>query len=389
MAHAAKTAKKARKTRPAGRAHEPLRFAVVGQGYFAQAAVLPAFARAQGCELRALFSEDATKLRALKRKYGVAAALGYEQYDDYLRSGEVDAVYVTVPNDQHRQYVERAAQAGVHVLCEKPLGVDAKDAEAMIAACQSANVRLMTAYRLHFEAATLEAIQRVQSGEIGRPRFFASTFAMQVRKGNIRTSAARGGGPLLDLGIYCVNAARSLFRAEPTEVMAIAASRESDSRFAEVDEQVTAILRFPDERVAQFTCSFGAYDHSTLTVVGEKGRVRLDPAYDYAVPLKLVTEIEGKKPREKTFAKRDQVAAERVMFARAVREGRDPEPSGREGLADLRVLDAITRAIESRRVESVGSGSEPAVEHPNKNQRIERPPHGMPDLVHARSPGQD
>jgi predicted dehydrogenase len=141
--------------------------------------------------------------------------------------------------------------------------------------------------------------------------------------------------------------------------------------------------------VAQFTCSFGAYDHSFLTVVGEKGRVCLDPAYDYAVPLTVVTEVKGKKPREKTFAKRDQVAAELVMFARSVREGRDPEPSGREGLADLRVLDAIARAIDSHRVEPVVSGSEPAVEHPNKNQRIQRPPHGMPDLVHARSPGRD
>jgi len=170
----------------------PVRFAVIGQGYFAQAAVLPAFARAEGCELRAIFSEDETKLRALKRKYGVTAAFGYERYDEYLGSGEVDAVYVTVPNDQHREYVERAARAGVHVLCEKPLGVDAEDAERMVAVCDSAGVRLMTAYRLHFEAATLEAIERVQSGDIGRPRFFASTFAMQVRKDNIRTRAERG-----------------------------------------------------------------------------------------------------------------------------------------------------------------------------------------------------
>ncbi len=366
----------------------PLRFAVIGQGYFAQAAVLPAFAQAQGCQLRALFSEDHTKLRALKRKYGLTAAFGYDRYDEYLRSGEVDAVYVAVPNDQHREYVERAARAGVHVLCEKPLGVDADDAERMVAACESAHVRLMTAYRLHFEAATLEAIERVQSGDIGRPRFFASTFALQVRKDNIRTSAARGGGPLLDLGIYCVNAARSLFRAEPTEVMATAASRESDPRFKEVPEQVAATLRFPDDRLAQFTCSFGAYDHSSLTVVGQKGRVCLDPAYDYAVPLTVMTDVEGKKPREKTFAKRDQVAAELVMFARSVREGRDPEPSGREGLADLRVLDAIARAIDSRRVERVVSGRDLALERPKKNQRIERPAHGMPGLVHAQSPGR-
>jgi predicted dehydrogenase len=365
-----------------------LRFAVIGQGYFAQAAVLPAFPRADGCELRALFSEDETKLRVLKRKYGVAAALGYDQYDEYLRSGEVDAVYVALPNDLHRDYVERAAAAGVHVLCEKPLAATAADAARVVRACEDANVRLMTAYRLHFEAGTLEAIERVMSGDIGRPRFFASTFAMQVSKDNIRTRQERGGGPLLDLGVYCVNAARSFFRAEPTEVVAMAASRQGDRRFAEIDEQVTATLRFPDDRLAQFTCSFGAYDHSLLTVIGDKGRVSLNPAYDYAVPLKLELEVEGRKPREKTFPKRDQIAAELVAFARAMREGVDPEPSGDEGLADLRVLDAIAYAIETGRAEPVPAGERARVKHPSKGQSIERPPHGMPDLVHTQSPGR-
>jgi predicted dehydrogenase len=352
--------------------------------------VLPAFAEARGCELRALFSDDETKLRALKKKYGVDAALGYDQYDEYLRGGEVDAVYVTLPNDLHRDFVVRAARAGVHVLCEKPLGVDAADAERMVAACEDARVTLMTAYRLHFEAGTLEAIERVRRGDLGRPRFFASTFGLQVRGGNIRTKRERGGGPLLDLGIYCVNAARSLFRAEPLEVVAAAASRKGDRRFAEIDEQVAATLRFPDDRLAQFTCSFGTYDHSFLSVVGEKGRLSMAPAYDYAVPLSLEVEIEGRKPIRKTFAKRDQVAAELVAFARAVREGRKPEPSGEEGLADLRVLDAIQRAIESGRAEPVeGKGRGARLPHPAEDQAIERPAHGMPDLVHAEPAGRD
>ena len=225
---------------------EPVRFAVIGQGYFAQGAVLPGFKEADGCELRAIFSEDETKLRALKRKYGVAAALGYDQYDDYLRSGEVDAVYVALPNDKHAEYVIRAARAGVHVLCEKPIATNSADAERMLAACADNGVKLMIAYRLHFEGATLDAIERVRRGDIGRPRFFSSTFAMQVRGGNIRTRRARGGGPLLDLGIYCVNAARALFRAEPTEAFAMSASLRGDRRFREIDEQVTAMLRFPE-----------------------------------------------------------------------------------------------------------------------------------------------
>ena len=373
--------------RRARRSREPVRYAVIGQGYFAQGAVLPGFKEADGCELRAIFSEDDTKLRALKRKYGVEAALGYDQYDDYLRSGEVDAVYVALPNDKHADYVIRAARAGVHVLCEKPLATSSKDAERMLRACADSGVMLMTAYRLHFEGATLEAIERVRRGDIGRPRFFSSTFAMQVQQGNIRTRRARGGGPLLDLGIYCVNAARALFRAEPTEAFAMSARLRGDRRFKEIDEQVTAMLRFPGDRLAQLTCSFGAHDHSALAVIGEKGRIRMDPAYEYASALTVEAEITGKKPQRKTFPKRDQVAAELVAFARCIREEREPEPSGEEGLADLYVLEAIQRATETGRIEPIQRISRRA--RPTKAQSIRRKPHGMPDLVHVEPAGRD
>ena len=374
------------KRRRVKRASEPVRFAVIGQGYFAQGAVLPAFREAPGCELRAIFSSDATKLRALRGKHGVDAALGYEEYDDYLRSGEVDAVYIALPNDMHGDYTIRAARAGVHVLCEKPIATRSEEAEAMIAACADGGVKLMIAYRLHFEGATLEAIDRVHRGDIGRPRFFSSTFAMQVKDDNIRTRRARGGGPLLDLGVYCVNAARALFGAEPLEVAAMSASRRRERRFREIDEMVTALLRFPDDRLAQFKCSFGAYDHSALTVIGDKGRIRLDPAYEYSTALTVETEITGKKPQRRVFPKRDQIAAELVAFARCIRDGRAPEPSGEEGLADLRVIEAIERAVASGRVERVARVRRRV--RPSKAQAIRRRPHAMPDLVHAESPGR-
>ena len=363
-----------------------LRFAVIGQGYFAQSAVLPAFEQAAGCELRAIFSQDKTKLRALRRKYGVAAALGYDEYDDYLRSGEVDAIYIALPNDMHHDYTVRAARAGIHVLCEKPIATNSHDAESMIAACADNGVKLMIAYRLHFEGATLEAIEHVARGDIGTPRFISTTFGMQVQDENIRTRDAHGGGPLLDLGIYCVNAARALFRAEPTEAAAISATIRGDRRFKEIDEQVTAVLRFPGERLAQLTCSFGAYEHSALTVIGSKGRIRLDPAYEYASGLTLEMDVADHRPRRKTFPKRDQIAAELTGFARCIRERREPEPSGQEGLADLRVLEAIQRSTESGRMEPVAPVVRKA--RPSKAQAIRRKPHGMPDLVHAEPPGR-
>jgi glucose-fructose oxidoreductase len=357
----------------------------VGLGHFAQAAVLPAFARADGCELRALFSSDRAKRSALGRKYG-AVALGYDEYDDYLRRNEVDAVYVAVPNDLHADFAIRAARAGVHVLCEKPLAPDAGAATRIVAACKANGVRLMVAYRLHFEAGNLDAVHRIRRGDLGRPRFLSTTFALQVRAGNIRTKRARAGGPLLDLGIYCVNAARYLFGAEPTSVVAVAATTKGEARFAEIDEQVTAILKFPDERTAQLTCSFGAYDHSTMTVVGTKGLLTLDPAYDYATDIALRVQAKGKRPTRKVFPKSDQVAAELVGFARGVRDGVALSSSGEEGVADLRVMDAIRRSLESGRTEAV-AGVEREL-RPSKRQAIRRAAHGMPSLVHAQSGGR-
>ncbi len=133
------------------------------------------------------------------------------------RAGIFDAVYITLPNSRHREYTERAALAGVHVLCEKPMAVTSRDCAAMIRAAEAGGVRLMIAYRLHFEPANMRAVELVRRGALGRTRQFHSAFSMQVRPGNIRLRDDLGGGPLADLGIYCINAARYLFGANPTE----------------------------------------------------------------------------------------------------------------------------------------------------------------------------
>jgi len=175
-----------------------VRYAVIGQGYIAQVAVLPSFAHARrNSELAALVSDDPEKLRKLGRKYGVSHLFGYEDFEKGLREAEVDAVYIALPNDMHRAYTERAASAGVHVLCEKPMAPSAADCEAMIRATQAAGVRLMIAYRLHFQKGNLKAVEIVKSGRLGQPRFFSSDFSMQVKdKDNIRLQRERGGGPL-------------------------------------------------------------------------------------------------------------------------------------------------------------------------------------------------
>src|SRR5690606_19530964 len=153
---------------------------------------------------------------------------------------------------------------------EKPMAPTEAECAQMIRACEQRGVKLMIAYRLHFESANLVAIELVRGGEIGAPRIFTSVFTMQVREGNTRVQPRRGAGPIYDVGVYCVNAARYLFRSEPVEVSALRLTGE-DARFASVEEAYAVTLRFPEERVAQFTCSFGAYPRASYHVVGTEG----------------------------------------------------------------------------------------------------------------------
>jgi glucose-fructose oxidoreductase len=360
-----------------------VRYAVVGQGYFAQVAILPAFAKAKkNSELVALVSDDPTKLEALGQEYGVTRLVGYDGYDDLLGSGEVDAVYIALPNSMHREYTERAARLGVHVLCEKPLGVTPEDAEAMVEACAAGGVKLMTAYRLHFEEANLRAVEIVTSGQLGEPRFFSSVFGMNVKEGNIRLDKELGGGPLWDIGIYCINAARYLFRDEPTEVFAFGARR-NEERFREVHESVAATMRFAGERLASFTISFGSADVSSYDVVGTKGSLHVEPAYEFAGDLKHTLRIEGKEAK-KTFKKRDQVAPELIYFSRCVLEDREPEPSGREGLADLRVIQALYESIKTGRPVTLPPFEKRV--RPTIEQEDHEPASKEPDLVNAEQP---
>jgi glucose-fructose oxidoreductase len=361
-----------------------VRYAVVGQGYIAQVAVLPAFAHARrNSELVALFSDDPQKLRRLGRKYRIDELYGYDDYERGLQEAEVDAVYIALPNDMHREYTERAAKAGVHVLCEKPMAPTVKDCEAMIEAARANRVRLMIAYRLHFQKGNLEVVKAVESGRLGQPRFFSSVFSMQVKdEDNIRLKNEKGGGTLWDIGIYCINAARYLFREEPEEVFAMTANN-GERRFREVEEMTSAVLRFPGERLASFTCSFGAADTATYRLVGTEGDLRLDSAYEYAEGMKMAMTVKGRK-QQRTFPKQDQFAPELLHFSDCVLTGKDPAPSGREGLADVRIIEALYESARKKRPVSLadfdpGSRPEPA-------QQLHRPPIRKPELVNAGPP---
>ncbi len=368
---------------PAGPARK-IRWAVVGQGYISQVAVLPAFEHARRyCELTALFSDDREKLDKLGRKYEVERLHGYDEYDRVLGEGLVDAVYIALPNHLHADFTIRAARAGVHVLCEKPMAVTEEECEQMIEAADTHGVKLMVAYRLHFEPANLEAMEVVRSGKIGEPRIFTSTFCMQVQEGNIRVSAEHGGGSLYDLGVYCINAARYLFDDEPTEAIAFTAARPNDPRFEDVDEMTSAILRYPGDRIAGFTTSFGAMRLSEYRILGTEGHLEVNPAFTYHEVLEHRLAVNG-RVRKRRFAKRDQFAPELIYFSKCIVEDRAPEPSGIEGLNDVRIIRALYESARTgQAVKLPDLRREP---RPAPEQEIYRPPVREPDLVHAEPP---
>jgi predicted dehydrogenase len=357
-----------------------VRFAVVGAGHIAQVAVLPAFRNAPEAELTALVSGDEVKLRELGERYQVRHRVRYDGYDELLAADVVDAVYIALPNHLHCDYAVRAARAGKHVLCEKPMAVTEAECRQMIAACESAGVKLMVAYRLHFEAANLGAIEHALDGELGELRTFTSTFSLEVEEGDIRLNPiARGGGSVYDLGIYCINAARGLFRAEPEEVFAMS-ERGRDPRFREADEMTAAVLRFPGGRVATFVCSFGAARTSSYRLIGTKGQLVMEPAYEYAAELEYELHF-GDEVRRERFGRRDQFGPELAYFARCVLSGQDPEPGGWEGLCDVRVIEAIYRSAATGELVRVPGGIEP--ERPTPDQEIHRPPVEQPRPVHT------
>jgi predicted dehydrogenase len=360
-----------------------IRYAVVGLGWIAQESVLPAFAHAKkNSELAALVSNDREKLEKLGKKYKVTHLYSYDEYDGCLKSGHIDAVYIALPNNMHHEYTIRAAKAGIHILCEKPMAMNSNECQEMIEEAKNNNVKLMIAYRLHFEEGNLKAVEMAKSGKLGEVRFFNSTFSTPVTKENIRLEGELSGGTLYDVGIYCINAARSVFQSEPIEVMALSI-KGNKKRFEEVDEMTSATLLFPDNRLATFISSFGASSASAYDVLGTKGHLHVDPAFHHSSEVKHTLEIDKKK-KKKTFPARDQFAPELIYFSNCILHNKEPEPSGKEGLADVRVIEGLYQSAKEKKALRLKEFKKTKKVSPQ--QEIKRPKAKKPDLVKAASP---
>jgi predicted dehydrogenase len=362
-----------------------IRYAVVGLGHIAQSAVLPAFRNARkNSQLVALVSGDKEKLKKLGEKYHIEKRYLYSEFEELLKSGEVDAIYIATPNFYHRNIMEAAARYGVHVLCEKPMAVTTEDCYSMMNEADKHGIQFMIAYRLHFESANLEAIKRAHSKRIGDLKVFNSVFTCQVKDtANIRLDGIeRGGGPLYDIGIYCINASRYLFKAEPLEVFATATSSK-DSRFRRNDETISCLLKYPEGRIANFTVSFGAFPTSDYDLIGSKGRIRLEKGYEYTKTMVLKTYEEGKISL-KRYPKRDQFSPELLYFSDCIQKKKKVAPSGEEGLMDIKIIEALLLSIDL--------GSPITLDEIHKrsrfseNQKMTRPSFLRPKLGYAKGP---
>jgi predicted dehydrogenase len=322
-------------------------YAVVGLGHIALEEVIPAFAQSKRSKVTALVSGHPEKAAAVAREHGIDPRniYGYKNYEEMRNNPAVQAVYIALPNSLHAEYTVRAAQAGKHVFCEKPMATSAQDCQRMIDACKTASRKLMIGYRQQYEPYNREVIRRARAKDLGDLKFItADNGQNQGDPTQWRLKRAlSGGGSLPDVGIYCLNAARYITGEEPVEVFARTRSTPGDPRFKEVEETVVFQLRFPSGVLASCTCGYGNHRLQRYAVVGSLGWAELSPAFAYRGLRLHTARAEGKIERvtEERLGETNQFAAEIDHFSRCVTENRMPHTPGEEGLADWRIIEQL------------------------------------------------
>jgi glucose-fructose oxidoreductase len=320
----------------------------MGLGTLARSSILPAFARVtHNSRLVAVLSRDRVKADAVAAQFR-ATAYRLDEFRQCLAREDVNALYIALPTSLHSDYTVEAARAGIHVLCEAPMALVADECRRMLRTCQTNRTKLMLAYRFHFQPASRRALELVQAGEIGTPKTASSHYTVRVDDPTSACLQRRmGGGTVYYLGAHCINAARSLLGAEPAQVMAMT-GRTNRRYGGDVDEGAVGLIRFPDERLAQFHTSFGEEPSAELTIFGEDGLIRLPEAYEPAGETTLEILKHGER-RELRFEPADAFAATIDHFSDCLLHDRQPEPSGVEGLEDVRMVEAIYRSSRDGR----------------------------------------
>ena len=343
-------------------------WALVGLGELTLGQILPAFATCESSAPVALVSGHRDKAEKVAAHYGIDPKhiYSYDNYESMRDNPAIDVVYNVLPNSMHREFTERAFAAGKHVLCEKPMAPTVADCQAMIDAGKRAGKKLMIAYRLHYEPYNKMAIAIARSKQLGTLRSFTSENLQTTNAPNIRLSKATAGGPLGDVGVYCLNASRYMVGEEPAEAFGTAIHDAGDDRFREVPSRVMVQLRFPSGCFGQFMCGFDSAHSGFFKLTGTDGSVRLDNAFPYQGQ-KLYLELKGSPEAIKssgvssatveqqiTTKPKDHFTAEMDHFSQCVLNDTAPATPGEEGLADQRVLDAINQSIQDGKWVKVG-----------------------------------
>jgi predicted dehydrogenase len=324
--------------------------AVVGRGHLALNQILPGFGRAKNVRVTALVSGEGDKARAVAAQYGVPEThlYDYASFDKLRDNPDVDIIYIVLPNAMHMEYALRAAQAGKHVLCEKPMATSVADARAMIDACAKAKRKLMIAYRMQYEPHHRQLIAMARDPAHGPIRLIDAVNGQNdANNGQWRQKKAMaGGGSLVDVGIYCFNATRSITGEEPVEVTGRVTRPDGDPRFREVEDIAQFTLRFPSGTVASCSSGYSFHQSNHLRVQSEKAWFEMSPAFSYdSLELRV-----GRKAGEANtvstigLAPNDQFAREMDAFAWSIHNDKTPLTPGEEGLQDLRIIEAIYRS---------------------------------------------
>ena len=324
-------------------------WAVVGLGQLALEEVLPAFAQCQHSRPVALVTGHPDKARKVAEHYGIdpKAIYGYDDYEKLKANPAVQVYYNILPNHMHAEHSIKAMQAGKDVLCEKPLTGPGQidQAKQMCQVAKETKRKLMTAYRLQYEPFNLACVEILRSGQLGKLRVIEAQNLQNTQPPNIRLSKQTGGGPLGDVGVYCLQACRYLSGEEPTEVAAMEHQPSDDPRFAEVPENVAWQMRFPSGVLATCLCGFGSQESRQFRAVCSDGWLELRNAFAYRGQELYV--MKGKELTKREIRPVDHFAAEMDHFSRCVLDDKPPKTPGEEGLRDMIIMDRITEAART------------------------------------------
>ena len=330
---------------------DPVRFAMVGVGWWTREQAMPAVAAADLCETTVLVSSDREKARSVAAESAtVEAAVTYEEFHDGAASDAYDAVYVVTPNALHLPYVETAAELGKAILCEKPMEATVERAERMVGVCAEHDATLMIAYRMHTEPAVRRTKDLVRAGYVGDPVFVHGNMTEPILELVPDPDQWRldwelsGGCATMDIGIYSLNTARFLLADDPVRVQGSVASVRDE--FDDVpDEHAAFQVDFPEQTFALCTASQNAHMASHIRVTGTEGAVRVEPAF-YPWDERKLHVSHGDSDLTVEFDQVDQMEEEFEYFSHCLLTGTDPYPDGEHGLVDIRTIKAVYESAE-------------------------------------------